>query len=188
MNFAEIRAVFRLKGFLLLIGCSPLLFGVMVQAIFSGDAIAGVRGYKVVFVDLDADQESKAAFQYYRKAMTLSRLSSCWEGRKGDWIQMAYAKTQPIRMPLDAIKAAFAGDDSSLRKFSRMLAAYVDDEIPSGFDGAYLVRTVGGVTEIVGVSVDASVTKVKLGSRADLRQMDRALCDASAAFDKAFAP
>ncbi len=82
--------------------------------------------------------------------------------------------------------AAFAGDASSVRKLSRMLAAYADDEVPSGFDGAYLVGTVEGVIEMVGVSVDASVAKVKIADPADIRQMYRALCEASAAFDKAF--
>lgn len=188
MNFAEIGAVFIFKRLLLLMGCSPLLFGVLAQAFFAGDAIAGVRGYRVVFIDLDAGQENNAAFQHYRQSVNLSRLSPCWASRKGDWIQIAYAKTQPIRMSPDAIKAAFAGDASSLRKFSRMLAAYTDDEIQSGFDGAYMVGTVGGFSEMVGVSVDASFAKVKIADAADLRQMDRALCDASAAFDKAFVP
>jgi hypothetical protein len=113
-------------------------------------------------------------------------LSSCWESRKGDWIKIAYVKTQPIRMPRDAIMAAIAGYASSWRKLSLMLVAYADDEVPSGLDGTYLVGTVEGVIEMAGVSVDASVAKVKIADPADLRQMDRALCDASAAFDKAF--
>lgn len=102
-------------------------------------ASAGIKGYKVMFVDLTSNQEFKPIFIRYRASTNIQSVSECWNARKGDWIDIAYVKTRPIAISNNSIEQAVTGDDISLKNFSNLLSAYRDDEITSGFDGAYIV-------------------------------------------------
>lgn len=111
-------------------------------------ASAGVRGYRVVFIDLTPGQQLIPIFLKYRKITNLQSVSHCWDGRKGDWIDIAYVNMQPIIISPQTIKLAAAGDEASIKKFARLLSAYRDDEIASGFDGAYFATKEGGTVRI----------------------------------------
>jgi len=149
---------------------------------------AGVRGYRVVFIDLTPGEQFKPIFQKYRKMINLQSVSHCWEARKGDWIDIAYIKTQPIDVALETIKLSAAGDEASVKKFARLLNSYKDDEITSGFDGAYFVAKEGGRYVVSGLSRDATFLKAPPVRVKSIKSLDQSLCAASAAFDKSFSP
>lgn len=149
---------------------------------------AGVRGYRVVFIDLTPGQQLKPIFLKYRKITNLQSVSHCWDGRKGDWIDIAYVKTQPIIIAPQTIQLAAAGDEASIKEFARLLSAYRDDEIASGFDGAYIVAKEGGRYVVAGLSGGGSFLKAFPMRGKSIKSLDQSLCEASAAFDKTFNP
>lgn len=151
-------------------------------------AFAGVRGYRVVFIDLTPRQQFKPIFQKYREMTNMQSVSQCWEARKGDWIDIAYIKTQPISITPEKIKLSAAGDEVSVIEFARLLSSYRDDEITSGFDGAYIVAKEGGQYVVTGLSRDASILKAPPLRVKSIKSLDQGLCAASAAFDKSFNP
>jgi hypothetical protein len=151
-------------------------------------ASAGIKGYKVMFVDLTSSQEFKSIFIKYRASTNIKSVSECWNARKGDWIDIAYAKTRPIAIFNDSIELAVTGDDVSLKNFSNLLSAYRDDEITSGFDGAYIVMQEKRGYTVIGLSRDGTIIKSLNFSKKSIKNLDRGLCAASAAFDKSFSP
>lgn len=151
-------------------------------------ALAGARGYRVVFIDLTPGQQLKPIFLKYRKITNLQSLSRCWYERKGDWIDIAYVKTQPIIIAPQTLKLAAAGDKASTKEFAHLLITYRDDEIASGFDGVYFVTKEGGQYVVTGLSRDTSLIKAPPIRVKSIKTLDQSLCKASAAFDKSFNP
>jgi len=149
---------------------------------------AGVRGYRVVFIDLTPGQQFKPIFLEYRDTTNLQSISHCWNEQKGDWIDIAYVKTQPTSITPEKIKLSAAGDEVSIKEFARLLSSYRDDEITSGFDGAYFVAKEGGQYVVTGLSRDASILKAPPLRVKSIKSLDQSLCAASAAFDKSFNP
>lgn len=163
---------------------SGLLFCILLLSTSWG--FAGVRGYRVVFIDLTPGQQFKPIFLKYRKTTTLQTVSRCWGGRKGDWIDIAYVKTQPISVAPETIRLSAAGDEASIKEFARLLSSYRDDEITSGFDGAYFVVKERGQYVVAGLSRDASFLKAPPVRVRSTKSLDQSLCAATAAFDKSF--
>jgi hypothetical protein len=157
-------------------------------ACVSSHAVSGVRGYRVVFIDLTPSQSYKQTFLRYRETANLQQLSSCWSARKGDWIDVAYVKSQPILISREQIKSAAAGDSASIRRFSDLLRKYRDDEISSGFDGAYIVTKKKDQVVVVGLSIDGHWVQHPLPKAQGIQTLDRAVCISAAAFDKSFSP
>ena len=153
-----------------------------------GHAFAGVKGYKVVFIDLTPSEQFKPIFMQYRKTITPQTTSRCWMARKGDWIEIAYVKKQPIDIAPESMRLAAVGDNVSIRKFSALLGQYKDDEITSGFDGAYLIEEKDDQYAVVGISRDGSFVKSLPFRSKSIKALDQGLCVAAAAFDKAFDP
>lgn len=149
---------------------------------------AGVRGYRVVFIDVTPGQKFKALFLSYRETTSLQNLSQCWNGRKGDWIDIAYVKTQPINVAPNTLKRSASGDEASVREFAKLLSSYRDDEVATGFDGAYFVTQERGQYVVTGLSRDASFIKAPPIRVKSVKSLDQGLCVASAAFDKSFNP
>lgn len=150
--------------------------------------VGGVRGYKVVFIDLTPDQEGRTTFAEYRRTHTMRSVSRCWTDRKGNWIDIAYAKTQPIDLSQMAIRRAAAGDTTHVKEFARLLRAFRDDEISAGFDGAYIVTKENGQYVVTGLAGDASMVKASPVQRLSVMSLDLRLCAAAAAFDRSFIP
>jgi hypothetical protein len=161
-------------------------FVLSVSMLFSVEAFAGAKGYKVVFVDLTPGEKIKPLFVQYRKTVALGGLSSCWGERKGDWIDIAYVKSQPLNVTPASLRLAAAGDAVAVKDLSLQLRHHRDDEITDGFDGAYLVVLEGKDNVIVGVSRDGSLRKAKPFRDKSIKSLDYSLCDASSAFDAAF--
>lgn len=153
-----------------------------------GSVFAGVRGYRVVFIDLTPGQQFNPIFQKYRKMINIQSISPCWDARKGDWIDIAYVKTQPIDVAPETIKLSAVGDEASAKEFARLLNSYKDDEITSGFDGAYFVAKEGDQHVVSGLSRDATFLKAPPVRARSIKSLDKSLCAASAAFDKSFSP
>lgn len=151
-------------------------------------AFAGVRGHKVVFIDLTPGQQFKPIFQKYMEITSMQSVPHCWDEQKGDWIDIAYVKTQPINITPERIKLSAAGDEVSIKEFARLLSSYRDDEITSGFDSAYFFAKEGGQYVVTGLSRDASILKAPPLRVKSIKSLDQGLCEASAAFDKSFNP
>jgi hypothetical protein len=151
-------------------------------------ALAGVKGYKVVFLDLTPDQQFKMLFSKYRSSLDASSVSSCWDARRGDWIDVAYFKTQPIKISREKLDLLSKGDVVTARDFSRSMVSYRDDQISSGFDGAYLVRADKSGFAIRGISRGAVFSKYFTVRKNSLNSLDFALCSAASVFDAHFSP
>lgn len=167
-----------------------LVFGIIFcTLLFSINwSIAGVRGYSVVFIDLTPGRQFKPIFLKYRESTNLQTVSRCWGGRKGDWIDIAYVRTQPISVDLKTIRLSAAGDETGTKEFARLLSSYRDDEITSGFDGAYFLTKERGQYVVAGLSRDASFLRASPIRVKSVKSLDQSLCAAAAAFDKSFNP
>jgi len=150
--------------------------------------LAGVTGYKVVFLDLTSDQRFKILFSKYRSSLDASSVSSCWDDRRGDWIDVAYFKTQPIKISREKLNLLSKGDPVAAKDFSKSMVAYQDDQISSGFDGAYLVRAENNGFAIRGISRGAVFSKYFPVRKNSLNSLDFALCSAASVFDAHFSP
>lgn len=149
---------------------------------------AGTRGYKILFIDLTPEQSFKPIFLEYRKIMTLENISNCWSQRKGDWIDIAYIKTQPINASQKTIRLAAQGENVSKREFARLLDSYHDDQITSGFDGAYFATKEKNRYFLSGLSRDGSYLKSSSIQQASVKSLDTVLCSVTRAFDRRFSP
>lgn len=149
---------------------------------------AGIRGYRIVFIDLTPREQFKPIFLEYRKSTTLKTASRCWSSRKGDWIDVAYVKTQPIRITQNLLISASSGDASSVKHFSILLKKYRDDELESGFDGAFFATKEKSQNFIIGISNDGMRTKSLPFLKKSIKTLDQGLCEAADAFDNAFNP
>lgn len=147
-----------------------------------------MKGYKVVFLDLTSDQQFKMLFSKYRSSLDASSVSSCWGARKGDWIDVAYFKAQPIKISREKLDLLSKGDSVVAQDFSKSMVAYQDDQISSGFDGAYLVRAEKSGFGIRGILRDAVFSKYFPVRKNSLNSLDFALCSAASAFDAHFSP
>ena len=165
--------------------CGMIFFTLLIQL---NSVFAGARGYRVVFIDLTPGQQFKPIFQKYRKITNMQSVSHCWDARKGDWIDIAYVKTQPINVAPETIRLSASGDGTSVKELARLLGSHRDDEITSGFDGAYFVTKEGGQYVVAGLSRDATFLKAPPVQVKSIKSLDRSLCAASAAFDKSFNP
>jgi hypothetical protein len=154
--------------------------------IASNQALAGMKGYKVVFLDLTPDQQFKVLFSKYRSSFDASSVSACWEARKGDWIDMAYIKTQPIDISREKKDLIALGNAIAVRDFAKSMAAYRDDQVLAGFDGAYVVTAEKDGFSVRGISKGAGISKYFPVRPKSLKSLDLALCSAASVFDADF--
>ncbi len=160
------------------------LFGLCLLFLFNS-ALAGSKGYTVVFIDLTPKQLFKPLFLKYREETNFQNLSRCWQNLKGDWIDLAYVNKQPIQMSNESIKKAARQEQASVKKLATLLKQSTIDDV-SGFDGIYIVIQENDRYEMVGISNDASFQKFSSLQPESIKSLDKGLCVVSSAFDKNF--
>lgn len=151
-------------------------------------SFAGNRGYSVIFFDASKTQEAKSLFKKYRFSRDQKTISNCWTKRRGEWISVAYVISIPSWFSDQLASGVLRNDPNAVSTLALHLSLHRDDLVVSGFDGAFIAARHNRGWRLIGVSRDGNVRDSEIDGHIDIDTLDRALCQAVAAFDGAFVP
>lgn len=155
---------------------------------FIDPAIAGNRGYSVVFFDKSKAGEVKLLFKEYRKKCDLQTINPCWSKRRGEWIEVAYVDQLPAGINKKLVSEVQIKTSAAIKKLGSILINYEDDLIQSGFDGIYVAEIKNKNLLITGISSSGESLTIKENLPLTQKKLDLMLCRASQAFDSKFTP
>lgn len=169
--------------------------GALVLAVVvSVPALAGVRGYDVVFVDLSAQKADpvRSGIQDYARGDAPGLAKRCWLARAGEGYEAVYFKIKPKGVSVEQVRLALRGDRAAQSKAVAAAASYKDDVI-NGFDGIVAYERQGRLAAVYGLGPGAQkIYKKTLAVGADgtvpVAAIDQAMCEVAEAFDAGFYP